>query len=64
MLVRNKRHIARLIPEAPHQDALNVFGNLYRTLDDETADALSAAIASQRKSRRGRVAELRNPWAG
>ena len=64
MLVRNQRHIARLIPEAPHQDALNVFGNLYRTLDDETADAVSAAIASQRKSRRGRVAELRNPWAG
>ena len=64
MLVRNQRPIARLIPEAPHQDALNVFGNLYRTLDDETADAVSAAIASQRKSRRGRVAELRNPWAG
>ena len=64
VLVRNQRHIARLIPEAPHQDALNVFGNLYRTLDDETADALSAAIASQRKSRRGRVAELRDPWAG
>ena len=64
VLVRNHRHIARLIPEAPHQDALNVFGNLYRTLDDETADALSAAIASQRKSRRGRVAELRDPWAG
>ena len=64
MLVRNQRHIARLIPEAPHQDALNVFGNLYRTLDDETADAVSAAIASQRKTRRGRVAELRNPWAG
>ena len=64
VLVRNHRHIARLIPEAPHQDALNVFGNLYRTLDDETADALSAAIASQRKSRRGRVAELQNPWAG
>ena len=63
MLVRNQRHIARLIPEAPHQDALNVFGNLYRTLDDETADAVSAGIASQRKSRRGRVAELRNPWA-
>jgi antitoxin (DNA-binding transcriptional repressor) of toxin-antitoxin stability system len=64
VLVRNQRHIARLIPEAPHQDALNVFGNLYRTLDDGTADALSAAIASQRKSRRGRVAELRDPWAG
>jgi antitoxin (DNA-binding transcriptional repressor) of toxin-antitoxin stability system len=64
VLVRNQRQIARLIPEAPHQDALNVFGDLYRTLDDETADLLSAAIASQRKSRRGRVAELRDPWAG
>ena len=64
VLVRNQRQIARLIPEAPHQDALNVFGDLFRTLDDETADALSAAIASQRKSRRGRVAELRDPWAG
>jgi predicted dehydrogenase len=33
-------------------------------LDDETAEALSAAIDSRRKSRRGRVSELRNPWAG
>jgi len=53
MLVRNDRHIARLVPEAPRQDALSVFGDLYRTLDDETADALSAAVASHRKSRRG-----------
>ena len=64
VLVRNDRHIARLVPEAPRQDALNVFGDLYRTLDDETADALSAAIASRRKSPRGRVSELRDPWAG
>ena len=64
MLVRNDRHIARLVPEAPRQDALSVFGDLYRTLDDETADALSAAVASRRKSRRGRVSELRDPWAG
>lgn len=64
IVVRNQRQVARLVPEAPHQDALAVFGDLYRTLDDETADALSAAIVSQRKSRRGRVAELRDPWAG
>jgi prevent-host-death family protein len=64
VLVRNQRHVARLVPEAPRQDALAVFGDLYRTLDDETAEALSAAIASNRKSRRGRVAELRDPWAG
>jgi antitoxin (DNA-binding transcriptional repressor) of toxin-antitoxin stability system len=64
VLVRNQRHVARLVPEADRQDALSVFGDLYRTLDDETAEALSAAIASQRKGRRGRVAELRDPWAG
>jgi antitoxin (DNA-binding transcriptional repressor) of toxin-antitoxin stability system len=64
ILVRNQRHVARLVPEAPQQDALTVFGDLYRTLDDETADALAGAVTSNRKSRRGRVSELRNPWAG
>ena len=64
VLVRNQRHIARLVPEAPRQDALSVLGDLYRTLDDETANALSSAIASHRKGRRGRLAELRDPWAG
>lgn len=64
LLVRNQRHVARLVPEAPRQDALAVFGDLYRTLDDETANALTAAIASPRRSRRGRVSELRDPWAG
>ena len=64
VLVRNQRHVARLVPEASQQDALSVFGDLYRTLDDETADALSAALTSRRKGRRGRVSELRNPWAG
>jgi prevent-host-death family protein len=64
VLVRNQRQVARLVPEAPRQDALNVFGDLYRVLDDETAEALTAAIVIQRKSRRGRVNELRDPWAG
>jgi len=43
---------------------LSVFGDLYRTLDDETADALTAAIATHRKRRRGRLSEVRDPWAG
>ncbi len=46
VLVRNHRHIARLVPEAPRQDALSVFGDLYRTLDDETAEALSSVCRS------------------
>jgi antitoxin (DNA-binding transcriptional repressor) of toxin-antitoxin stability system len=64
VLVRNQRQIARLVPEAPRQDALTVLGDLYRTIDDETAEALSAAIASSRKRRGGRLSELRGPWAG
>ena len=64
VLVRNGRQIARLVPEASRQDALTIFGDLYRTLDDKTAEALLAAIQSRRKERRGRVSELRDPWAG
>ena len=64
VLVRNRRQVARLVPEPPCQNALEVFGDLYRTLDDRTADALSAAVSGARKSRTGRISELRNPWAG
>ena len=64
ILVRNRRHVARLVPEAAHQDAMAVFGDLFRTLDDKTADSLTAAIHSRRKSRRGRLSELKNPWVG
>lgn len=63
MLVRNRRQIARLVPEPPAQNALEVLGDLYRTLDDATADALAAAIEGTRKSRRGKLDELRDPWA-
>jgi antitoxin (DNA-binding transcriptional repressor) of toxin-antitoxin stability system len=64
VLVRNRQQIARLVPEPPNQNALEVLGDLYRTLDEQTAEALSDAVASARKSRRGRVSELRNPWVG
>ncbi|TMA80121.1 MAG: type II toxin-antitoxin system Phd/YefM family antitoxin [Deltaproteobacteria bacterium] len=62
VLVRNRRRVARLVPEAPAENALEVFGDLYRTLDDRTADALSNAVSALRKRRTGRVSELRNPW--
>ena len=64
VLVRNRKQIARLVPEPPCQNALEVFGDLYRLLDDRTAETLSAAVSVARKSRRGRVSELRNAWAG
>ena len=62
VLVRNRRRVARLVPEAPAENALEVFGDLYRTLDDRTADALSNAVSALQKRRTGRVSELRNPW--
>lgn len=64
VLVRNRRQIARLVPEPPQRDAFEVFGDLFRTLNDRTAEALTRAVSASRKSRRGRVSELRNPWAG
>ena len=63
VLIRNNRPIARLVPEPPAQNALDVLGDLYRTLDEGTADALVEAIKSQRKSKRGTLKELRSPWA-
>ncbi|MCK6501383.1 MAG: type II toxin-antitoxin system Phd/YefM family antitoxin [Nitrospira sp.] len=64
LLVRNRRRVARLVPEPPHQTALEVFGDLYRTLDEQTAAALTAQVSAARKRRRGRLSELTNPWAG
>jgi prevent-host-death family protein len=63
LLVRNNRPVARLVPEPPLQTALEVLGELYRTLDDETAESLTRSIAAGRKSKRGRLAAMRNPWA-
>ena len=63
MLVRNRRPVARLVPEPPARNALEVLGDLYRTLDEDTASALAAAIEGARKSTRGKLDELRDPWA-
>lgn len=63
VLVRNHRRIARLVPEPPAGNALDVLGDLYRTLDERTANELAAAVNRTRKRRRGTLAELRNPWA-
>lgn len=64
VLVRNKKQVARLIPEAPAQNALEVFSDLYRTLDEKTAVVLSSTLVQAKKSRTGRLSELRNPWVG
>ena len=61
VLVRNRRQIARLIPEPPALTALEVLGDLYRTLDEGTANALAAALDGSKKRRRGTLDQLRDP---
>lgn len=63
VLVRNHKPIARLVPEPSAMNALEAMGDLFRTLDDATADALTAAVDRGRKTRQGTLNELRNPWA-
>ena len=62
VLVRNRKTIARLVPESPAQNALEVLGDLYRTLDDKTAEALVEALKRAKKSRGKTLSDLRNPW--
>ena len=61
VLVRNHRQIVRLVPEPAALNALEVLGDLYRTLDDKTAGALAEAV---NKTRQNRTAALnaRSPW--
>ena len=63
VLVRNHRQIVRLVPEPAAQNALEVLGDLYRTLDDETAQALAEAVNGTRKGKAATLNALRNPWA-
>jgi hypothetical protein len=42
--------------------AIEVLGDLYRTLDDETAESLAEAISYAGEGERGMLNELRNPW--
>ena len=58
--MRNRRAIARLVPEPAEQTALQVLGDLYRTLDEATRNALAKAVARGRKLA-GTVGELRDP---
>ena len=63
VLVRNRRQVARLVPEPPEQNALEVFGDLAGTLDEKTAKALSKAVSISRKGSTATLNALRNPWA-
>jgi len=60
VLMRNRRAIARLVPEQAEQTALQILGDLYRTLDEATGNALAKAVARGKMA--DKVGDLRNPW--
>lgn len=62
-LIRNNRPIARLVPEPAAQNALEVFGDLFDTLDDDTAKSLTDAVQAGRRQPAAKLNSLRNPWA-
>jgi antitoxin (DNA-binding transcriptional repressor) of toxin-antitoxin stability system len=61
VLVRNRRQIVRLVPEPAAHNALEVLGDLFRTLDDETADSLARAVDRSRKGKNATLDSLRHP---
>lgn len=62
---RNRRRVARIVPEPATLTALNVFGDLYGALGEAAGSALARNLAAIRngKRRRNALGELRNPWA-
>jgi antitoxin (DNA-binding transcriptional repressor) of toxin-antitoxin stability system len=63
VLVRNRRQIARLIPEPAAKNALEVLNDVFGKLDGETAEALIKAIGRNRNGKNTRIDTLRDPWA-
>jgi antitoxin (DNA-binding transcriptional repressor) of toxin-antitoxin stability system len=57
VLIRNNKPVGRIIPEPPGMTALEIFTDLYCTLDNETADELLKGI---NKFRNGIGVEIRN----
>ncbi len=59
VVVRNNHPIAKLVPGAPRQTALQALADLYRTLPDrEGAAWLADARRMDRRSRK----QVRDPW--
>ena len=60
VLLRDNHHVARIVPEKSGQTALEVMGDLYRTLEADAAEAWENKIQQRRAN--GRLGELRQTW--
>jgi antitoxin (DNA-binding transcriptional repressor) of toxin-antitoxin stability system len=65
VVVRNHHQIARIIPGAGYQTALEAMADLYRTLPESAAAGWRADRRAGRRSKSGTgtLRELRDPWA-
>lgn len=61
-IVRNQRSVATVIPGTVHMTAMEAFGDLYRTLDDEAAETWLEDIRRADDSFDGLLSD-RDPWA-
>lgn len=67
VVVRNTQPVARIVPEAAPQTALEAMGDLYGILADEAGvmwmKALEVYKHGPSTAKNGSRAELHNPWA-
>ena len=59
-VLRDNQQVARIVPEVAGQTALQVFGDLYQTLDPDAAEVWSQTIRGLRQQ--GTLVELRHTW--
>lgn len=62
VVVKNRRRIARLVPEPSAQTAAEILGDLHGILDEQTGRALAEAVKRNRARGKHTLKELRNPW--
>jgi antitoxin (DNA-binding transcriptional repressor) of toxin-antitoxin stability system len=65
MVTRNRRRVARILPEPPPATALEIFDDLHGVLGERAGAVLAGKLAAVRNGKRhqGKLRELRNPWA-
>jgi antitoxin (DNA-binding transcriptional repressor) of toxin-antitoxin stability system len=62
-LVRDKKAVARIIPEPTRANALMVFGDIHGILGKKGGLSLAKAVRRIRRRKNQKLNALRNPWA-
>jgi hypothetical protein len=62
-LVRNRKRIARVVPESASQNAVEIFRDIAGVLSGEAGASLARSVQDVRQGDRGRLRTIKNPWA-